>query len=181
MNLLDLLVRELPGKGGWPGSAYDGEQMGLKNVQWHYGGEGCPPRASLANQKGPLVRKSEYVVALAASKQIVWDGDGLPPDVCECETQHRSVEGWHPIKIVAVENGAVFGFWKESGAPCALLNEVYSFRPIRTEAERRREDAETALQTSLAGTGSSITPLAAERIYNAIAAGKIPGVKLEDS
>ena len=109
-----------------------------------------------------------------------WSGDGLPPVGCECETIHRSCDSWQPIKVIAVNDGAVFGFWVGGNTPCALPVEVYQFRPLRTEAGKAREDAETAIRTCLAGTGAGITPLAAKGIYDAIAAGKIPGVKLEN-
>lgn len=56
--------------------------------------------------------------------------------------------------------------------PCFL-------RPIRSEADKKREEAETNLRTCLAGTGAGITPLAAKSIYDAIAAGKVPGIRIE--
>lgn len=108
-----------------------------------------------------------------------WNGDGLPPVGCECETIHRSCDSWQPIKVIAVNDGAVFGFWVSGNTPCALPVEVYQFRPLRTEAEKSREAAETAMRACLSGTGAGITPLAAKGIYDAIAAGKIQGVKLE--
>ena len=68
-----------------------------------------------------------------------WSGDGLPPVGCECETTHRSCDSWQPIKVIAVNDGAVFGFWVSWNTPCALPVDVYQFRPLRTEAEKARE------------------------------------------
>ena len=68
-----------------------------------------------------------------------WSGDGLPPVGCECETIHRSCDSWQPIKVIAVNDGAVFGFWVSGNTPCALPVDVYQFRPLRTEAEKARE------------------------------------------
>lgn len=111
-----------------------------------------------------------------------WNGEGLPPvgTICEAKVP-RPITGceWREVKVV--ESG-IPGAEKE-----ALVYDLETtspswadeFRPLRTEAERAREDAETAMRTCLAGTGAGITPLAAKGIYEAIAAGKIPGVKLE--
>lgn len=43
---------------------------------------------------------------------------------------------------------------------------------------KKRDETETALRTCLAGTGAGITPLAANCIYEAIAAGKIPHIRI---
>lgn len=111
-----------------------------------------------------------------------WSGDGLPPvgTVCEAKVP-RPITGWEWRKVKVVESG-IPGAEKE-----ALVYDLETtspswadeFRPLRNEAEKAREDAETAMRTCLAGTGAGITPLAAKGIYEAIAAGKIHGVKLE--
>lgn len=115
-----------------------------------------------------------------------WNGDGLPPVGIKCEhcpggtTQHE----WEVVTVAGVHENTSTGFtdyWlvRENGSSYIVGN-PYRFRPLRTEAEKAREDAETAMRTCLAGTGAGITPLAAKGIYEAIAAGKIPGVKLEN-
>lgn len=51
---------------------------------------------------------------------------------------------------------------------------------IKNEREtKKRDEVETAFRTCLAGTGAGITPLAAKCLYDAIAAGKIPGIRIE--
>lgn len=107
-----------------------------------------------------------------------WNGEGLPPAGCECEARYRNADKWVFFRCVGVDCGVAFGWLGKEAA--TLGRGSYEFRPLRTEAERAREDAETAMRTCLAGTGAGITPLAAKGIYEAIAAGKIPGVKLED-
>lgn len=106
-----------------------------------------------------------------------WNGEGLPPAGCECEARYRNADKWVFFRCVGVDCGVAFGWLGKEAA--TLGRGSYEFRPLRTEAERAREDAETAIRTCLAGTGAGITPLAAKGIYEAIAAGKIPGVKLE--
>lgn len=108
-----------------------------------------------------------------------WDGEGLPPAGCECEVRYRNADNaeWVFFRCVGVDCGVAFGWLGKEAA--ALGRGSYEFRPLRTEAEKAREDAETAMRTCLAGTGAGITPLAAKGIYEAIAAGKIPGINLE--
>ena len=108
-----------------------------------------------------------------------WNGDGLPAVGCECEAIHRSSDAWQQIIVVAVNGGAVFGFWAAGGTPCALPIEVYQFRPLRTEAERKRDDAKKAISELRDRDGYKLAACMIDTIYDAISAGKIPGVKLE--
>jgi hypothetical protein len=106
---------------------------------------------------------------------------------CECEYLDNNGK-WYPVTIKYASNQLVVisGITKilgvEQGTEIAkdIIIDKPQFRPLRTEAEKVREDAETAMRTCLAGTGAGITPLAAKGIYEEIAAGKIPGVKLDD-
>lgn len=122
-----------------------------------------------------------------------WNGDGLPPVGAKVEffinpklvyRNARIPDVGTEMEVVAHKtttdgNIVAVCYWDESGAGRSHCFVPESLKPLRTEAERAREDAETAMRTCLAGTGAGITPLAAKGIYDAIAAGKIPGVKLE--
>lgn len=107
-----------------------------------------------------------------------WNGEGLPPVGCECETIHRSCDSWQQIKVVAVNGGAVFGFWNAGNTPCALPVDVYQFRPILTEADKKRDEAVNEM-VHIYRSGLGTTEYVFQEIYDAIAEGKIPGVKLE--
>lgn len=61
--------------------------------------------------------------------------NGLPPVGCECESKQFAQIDWHKFRVVAVENGHVFGFWNDKVGVC-LDSTHWEFRPIRTEAER---------------------------------------------
>ena len=108
-----------------------------------------------------------------------WNGDGLPPVGCECE---RSWAGdkFLPCKILFTSNQIVVVKLKESGREDSYNIGDVAFRPIRSEDECRREEAVRALMKILGGCGGPHSELKAGEIYDAIAAGKIPGVKLED-
>lgn len=62
---------------------------------------------------------------------------------------------------------------------------AFKFRPIRNEAERRRESAvndlvETIIYFYGNPKGAESYKSLAERIFDAVAIGKIPGVRLAD-
>lgn len=106
-----------------------------------------------------------------------WSGDGLPPVGCECETIHRSCDSWQPIKVIAVNDGAVFGFWVSGNTPCALPVEVYQFRPLRTEAEKAREKLAASLHIAAGASPielNGIGPLYFE-LADAIISGSVFG------
>lgn len=114
-----------------------------------------------------------------------WNGEGLPPVGVECEYSFNSGATWFKCKIdyILGTQGLVMLADVFEGGQWVSFHEYdgkLKFRPLRTEAEKAREAAETAMRTCLAGAGAGITPLAAKGIYDAIAAGKIPGVRLED-
>lgn len=71
-----------------------------------------------------------------------WDGEGLPPVGCECMVRGEIGDnGWYKCKVIAHTffgsyNCAVFQ--TESTVSCSSDG---NFRPIRSEAERKRDDA----------------------------------------
>lgn len=118
----------------------------------------------------------------------VWSGEGLPPVGCECEYQYK-VHGseWCPLECVAVDGKAVFGW--SNNTPVALRSNTHNFRPLRSEVDKKREEA----IMSLAKSGGAAPFKYGEKLsdgqllgsmwyelYDAIAAGKVRGVKLED-
>lgn len=106
-----------------------------------------------------------------------WDGEGLPPVGCECDVVDkdgllRYGHGESGEVIAHIENTAVIRM--SYGLGC--FNAGF-LRPIRTEADRKRDAAISAIDAAcLLVRDASKT---AEAIYDAIAAGDIPGVKIE--
>lgn len=106
----------------------------------------------------------------------VWGGEGKPAIGEKCE--HYSGGQWEAVTIAGIYENLVTGFtdyWmvKEDGRSYTVGN-PYRFRPIRSEAERKRDEAVKTMM--LTGWCQA----AAEEIYDLVAAGKVPGVKLED-
>ncbi len=108
-----------------------------------------------------------------------WDGVGLPPVGCECEFNAYG-RGWEKCVVLYVsEYTLLLRTDRASDPEEAFIPGDIEFRPIRSEAEKKRYEVETELRTCLAGTGAGITRLAAKCIYDAIAAGKIPHIRID--
>ena len=109
----------------------------------------------------------------------VWNGEGVPQVGFECECHvdegviHCIVVGYDfDGKAVVMRNVPArkyFSIQANSGR----------IKPLHTEAERKRDAAIEAMQRE-ADEGDNWIYSEYEIIYDAIAAGKIPGVKLED-
>lgn len=190
MKLIDLLVQELPKRGGWPEGVvkihqdYDGETWGWfdhDSVELLFTLDQVAKNARKCGKKEKcenMVTREQYESALAASQKSSWNGQGLPPTGCECEARLRCSDGeWFFFRCVGVDCGVAFGW---AGKEAITLGKgSYEFRPLRTEAERKRDAAIEAMQSE-ADDGNNWVYSEYEIIYDAIAAGKIPGVKLDD-
>lgn len=183
MKLIDLLVQELPGRGGWPRGVGDIEMHADGDI--YFDASPAPkgfilPCCSDGWHTGfgvaynNAVREEQYEAALAASKQVEWNGEGLPPAGCECE--YNRAGDWVVCKIVFISDFHVILQEKEE---ICWKTQSCQFRPIRTESERKRDDIVKALQIDERGDGVWITETEAEAIYEAISSGRIPGIRLE--
>lgn len=107
----------------------------------------------------------------------VWNGEGVTPPVgCVCERSWAGDE-WQSCKILFASGQIVVVKLKESGREDAYNIGDVAFRPtrpIRSEADRKRDEAVKTIM--LTGWCQA----SAEEIYDLIAAGKVPGIKLED-
>lgn len=111
-----------------------------------------------------------------------WSGEGLPPVGCECEVSVDGGRSWCTYRAINEKNGArlieIGNFTEE------FQNNNWIFRTTRSEADRKRDKAVQALCNAGGGNGrvdeKSGYGSCWFDIYDAIVAGKIPGVKLED-
>lgn len=197
MKLVDLLVQELPKRGGWPDGAIECcRHYGTNSIDFYdetgnwdddcylkYGkdfAKDCIYEETSESHHLQSISRSEYESALAASQKPAWDGEGVPPVGCECESKQFSQVDWAKFKVAAACDGHVFGFWG-NGVSAALDSKMWEFRPLRTEAQRKRDAAVKVIKGLLMfDYGDDPRVNDATFIYDAIAAGKIPGVKLED-
>lgn len=240
MKLIDLLVQELPKRGGWPKGAeyafFNNVQIGFymgnraaffpewtagisvspcksavtkeqyesalaaHNDGWiPWSGGQCPVDGNVMvelrlrdntdatdiaenrfwNHCGNKADIIAYRLHNSASQKVEWDGEGLPPVDCECEVAQPGQIVWDKFKVIAVAGDAVFGLLNNVSA-VALCVDIWSFRPIRSEADKKRDAFSLAcIEVDRKGEWSNSLKFF-QGVYDAIAAGKIPGVKLSD-
>ena len=83
----------------------------------------------------PEVSEEDLNECIGQAPVTEWNGEGLPQVGCECESKQFAQIDWHKFRVVAIENGHVFGFWNDKVGVCLDSNH-WEFRPLRTEAER---------------------------------------------
>lgn len=104
-----------------------------------------------------------------------WNGEGLPPVGVKCEMSYSDNE-WYRCVIIAKGEEQII-YKREGCEEFSGHRNNYKFRPIRSEADKKRDAAISAIDTvCLLVRDASKT---ASAIYDAIAAGDIPGVKIE--
>lgn len=206
MKLIDLLVQELPKRGGWPKLVsrihqdHDGDVYGwtglssklLFNI--NIIADDCRPYG-LDESIENMVTHSQYESALALSRKPAWNGEGLPTVGAKVEffinPKLRYRNAWIPdagteMEVVAHKtttdgNDVAVCYWDEGGAgrSCCFVPE--SLKPLRTEAEMKHEAVLESICAVLEMVAQDYKRKdEAKLIYEAIAAGKIPGVKLDD-
>lgn len=135
--------------------------------------------------------KAEREVDLNTAAE--WNGEGLPLVGCECEWQDKNTKQWNPVKVVYASEWVTVIREINKGKGDDLVEiaiENYGddsrlkFRPIRSEEYRKREEAAQALCDAGGGNGKVDEKTGYGScwfdVYDAIASGKIPGIKLED-
>lgn len=120
----------------------------------------------------PEASEEDLNECIGQDSSTAWSGRWLPSAGCECEYQYK-VHGseWCSFECVAVDGNAAFGW--SNNTPIALQLNTHNFRPMRSEADRKRDEAVKTIM--LTGWCQSF----AEEIYDLVAAGKVPGMKLE--
>ena len=191
MKLIDLLVQELPKRGGWPEGVdsihqdHDGEIYAWTGssakLLFRTGiiADNCRPYG-LDESIENMVTRNQYKSVFALSQKSAWNGEGLPPSGVECEARLRCNDGeWFFFRCVGVDCGVAFGW---AGKDAVTLGKgSYEFRPLRTESERKHEAVLESICAVLEMVAQDYRrDDEAKLIYEAIAAGKIPGVKLDD-
>lgn len=146
----------------------DGSPLDIIAYRLHQPQEAVQPKAD---------DEADLNECIGQDSATVWNGEGvIPPVGFVCERSWAGDE-WQSCKILFASGQIVVVKLKESGMEDAYNIGDVTFRPtrqIRSEAELKREEAVKAIM--LTGWCQS----AAEEIYDLVAAGKVPGMKLED-
>ena len=200
MKLIYLLVQELPKRGGWPEGAVECcRHYGTNSIDFYdetgnwdddcylkYGkdfAKDCIYEETSESHHLQSISRSEYESALAASQKPAWNGEGVQPVGCECECEISfSGKSLGQCEVLFVGDSLIVWKQKSSQQEGSGYHRHMNIRPLRTEAERKRDAAAEAIDWYMPEFIPD-TPndyYHAKKIYDAIAAGKIPGVKLED-
>lgn len=195
MKLIDLLVQELPKRGGWPKSAIIAESYShIPGVHfWDTNGITVPFDDLITNAIGKeSVTREQCEAALAAAQQTVWNGEGLPPVGSLVEVSAEDFDDdWYTIKVAYVHNGVVAGIVQSENEYLNDQLEKFSagynrakFRPIRSEADKKRDEAGEAIYRAINWNQEGAVERNSRfedycKAYDAIAAGKVPGVTIK--
>lgn len=188
MKLLELLVKELPSHGGWPEKAQSAR--GYSHIPgihfWDNKGERVDFDSLINIPAGFYsVSRGEYEAAI---KQSEWNGEGLPPVGCECELINFFGEDFpefvgesrEKVRIIGngYTNGCPVAFYEADGGRGKILAYAVApcFRPIRTKADYKREDATASMLKACTNYNKTDVIHAVKEIYDAIIAHKITGV-----
>lgn len=191
MKLIDLLVQELPKRGGWPDGVdsihqdHDGKIYAWTGssakLLFRNGiiADNCRPYG-LDESIENMVTRNQYKSVFALSQKPAWNGEGLPPVGCECEYISNGVS-WGKVKVIGFDNEKIV--IRPSGEIYYAITPSNKdvFIPLRTEADKKRYAALDAIYGAIASAKREHNRSdEADEVYKAIAAGKIPGVKLDD-
>lgn len=190
MKLIDILVQELPKLGGWPDGIDDIEMLSDGTI--YFNGDIAPDNYKLtqcsdgwsrlksANDYSNAVTREQYESALAASK-TEWDGEGLPPVGLEIEYMFTKVNyrtDFSRGKVLAYGMHNVFmEHWSSKNEFIQPLDKI-EFRPIRSEADKKREEIILQMSHSLRANGA-VTEEQLCRLYSDIASGYIPHIRID--
>lgn len=195
MKLIDILVQELDKLGGWPdgvndiemledGSIFFDGDLGPEDFKLPQCSDGWNRFKSSRDYTNSVTRE-QYEAALAASK-TEWNGEGLPPVGCECEYETNG----YGIKKVRVEcitmDGIAFTWLGEDprfrGLDCINTSQAHRFRPIRSEADKKKEAVEKAIADALLKDGDFDHEEALRLstfVYGAISRNDIPHIRID--
>lgn len=204
MKLIDLLVQELPKRGGWPVGAlsitqdndgslcvWDTNDPHYEWFSWkhHTGnsliyfwhGEWTMPLAS--DNKESIVTYWQYKAALAASQKPAWNGEFPIPSGTDVDVHFDGDDSrvWTQFRVEYMKGEIVVLYDYRTDNVDAYKQRTLSFRPLRTESEKKRDAFINAVLDDVRTIPCDLS-LRDEVavIYDTIAAGKIPGVKLDD-
>ncbi|BBE77393.1 hypothetical protein [Phytobacter sp. MRY16-398] len=180
MKLKEILVQKLPKMGGWPEDVHALVQNSSGCVYQAGWGENLYILRLADDWMDAEVTREQYEAALAASQKVEWDGSypikpGTDVDVHFDGDDSRV---WTEFRVEYMRGDVVVLHDYRSDDVGAYSNRRLKFRPIRSEADKKRDEAIRAMHEFTTIKNSEIIR-SVKCIYDAIAAGKIHGVRIE--
>ncbi|ELY4813417.1 hypothetical protein SM100_002201 [Cronobacter sakazakii] len=224
MKLIDLLVQELPKRGGWPDDTTALVQNSSGYVYPADGGVTVFHFKRAEDWELAEITREQYEAAIASTQrcvhewipsegrtesgvlcrncgddegprkyekmkepgQPVWDGEGLPPVGVQAEVSVDGGRSWCSYKATRENNGIRL---VEIGNFTEEFQEYnWMFRPIPTEADKKREIGVTALAKAGGAVDFEYGRMTIDgelsspgwyELYDKIAAGEVAGIRIE--
>lgn len=178
MKLIDILVQELPKRGGWPEGADHIATNGYWRVFAYWVGSSLKGiDLNIESDAEGYVTREQYEAALAASKPE-WDDEGLPTVGCNFEYMASSGM-WFIAKMKYC--GKSFAIVDIDGSESWMsLNQ--EMRPIRSEADKKKETVEKAIADALFKDGDFDYAEAlriSTFVYGAMSRKEIPHIRID--
>lgn len=181
-ELLERLVSDLPGLGGWPKWADECILHRGSCKAMFYDGAGrfqdYPSFPDIKFKEEALVERivyrEMYEAALAASNPE-WDGEGLPPMGCEFEFRTNVNSSWKRGVMCVVDYTNPFNAVVDDQCGIYRTHEL-EFRPIRSEADKKRDEAIDTMEAifiEATANGANGQRAVFTAVYDAIKSGKI--------
>lgn len=175
MKLIDILVQELPKRGGWPEGVNSIEQDDNGAIFEMDSNYVSDFQFELTNDwLNAIVTREQYEAACNA-----WNSEGLPPVGVECETRfkHDTPPKWYTFKALFVSTHNVVALVGDDELTYhidELSRDNVDFRPIRPEADRKRDKAIDAIRSIIReGYVGRDDTFRADKIYDAVKSGEI--------
>lgn len=192
MTLLEELIKKLPECAGWPKDADRCIYHEHKEGATFYDAEGDMVKNGLGfidlcipDVRREEVTREQYESALGGSKPE-WDGEGLPPVGCNVEALFEGE--WVEVTVAYCDcpkpqwDASV---WSEALVFNRITTRPFwadEFRPIRSEEEKKRDEAAKGLVEYLDKETDIDNVFSIKDVigfYDAIAAGKIPHIRID--
>lgn len=197
MKLIDILVQELPKRGGWPEGSTRCMQTDGLYVTFPDIGDHCDFVAKCMAEGVRIATREQYEIALAASKPE-WNGQGLPPvgaDV-QCICNQFPSDGQEKLlgKILYSGEYTILHTYKTNEqhhvpVESVLMTKHWSITPIRSEADKKREIGVLSLARADPTVGrfeygekmsdGRLIGYAWYELYDKIAAGEVAGIRID--
>lgn len=115
---------------------------------------------------------------------LVWNGDGFPPVGCECQYETNGY-GIKKVRVECITKDGIAFTWicggvEFIGLDCINISQAYRLSPIRSEADKKRDEAIESIKAMLMyDYGDDPRLNDAVILYDAIASGKIPHIRID--
>lgn len=138
MKLIDLLVQELPKRGGWPEGAESAQQSAIDKEVYFQGDctfcSGIFLSETAQDESEAQITREQYEAAL---QKPVWNGESLPPVGCECDViPHNNrwgfLGGGAYTGVVIAYDGEDFWFKDNNGVHTVSRTDKVNFHRVRT-------------------------------------------------